>query len=312
MNKSERLNDMILYLNDKNTFNLKDLMTKYNISKSTALRDVVSLEKIGMPIYSEHGRNGYYGILQNRLLSPIIFTMNEVFALYFSMLTLRAYESTPFHLSIEKLKKKFEKCLSVEKNERLNKMEKVLDLASIQHNNECPYLNDILQYAIEENVCHVIYKKKGIDRAYLVQFFHVSSSFGQWYATGYNYESQSTKVFRCDKITSITKANHTSKPMTDFLKPADALFKTKDAIDFEVEIAEGGVDIFYKEHYPSMTLHSENNKHYIRGFYNSGEENFIANYFMGYGTHILSAKPQTLKVHIKDHLMSLVKHFSEM
>jgi predicted DNA-binding transcriptional regulator YafY len=90
------------------------------------------------------------------------------------------------------------------------------------------------------------------------------------------------------------------------------LFKTKDAIDFEVEIAEGGIDVFYKEHYPSMTLHSENNKHYIRGFYNSGEENFIANYFMGYGTHILSAKPQTLKVHIKDHLMSLVKHFSEM
>lgn len=65
MNKSERINDMMLFLNDKNIFNLKDLMEKYSISKSTALRDVEALERIGMPIYSQSGRNGYYGILPN-------------------------------------------------------------------------------------------------------------------------------------------------------------------------------------------------------------------------------------------------------
>ncbi|WP_418789034.1 helix-turn-helix transcriptional regulator [Paenibacillus lutimineralis] len=73
-------------------------MDKYHISKSTALRDISSLDQLGMPIYSEHGRHGRYGILQNRLLSPIIFTMDEVYALYFAMLTLEAYQSTPFHL----------------------------------------------------------------------------------------------------------------------------------------------------------------------------------------------------------------------
>lgn len=104
MNKPERMNDMMLFLNDKNSFNLRDLMDKYNISKSTALRDIESLERIGMPIYSQHGRNGHYGILRNRLLSPIVFNIDEVFALYFSMLTLRTYETTPFHLSVEKLK----------------------------------------------------------------------------------------------------------------------------------------------------------------------------------------------------------------
>lgn len=83
MNKSERINDMMLFLNDKNIFNLKDLMEKYSISKSTALRDVEALERIGMPIYSQSGRNGYYGILRNRLLSPIVFNMDEVYALIF-------------------------------------------------------------------------------------------------------------------------------------------------------------------------------------------------------------------------------------
>ncbi|EIX3678579.1 TPA: HTH domain-containing protein, partial [Listeria monocytogenes] len=134
MNKSERLNDMMLFLNDKNTFQLSDIMTKYDISRSTAIRDIKSLEEIGMPIYSERGRNGHYQVLRNRLLSPIVFNIDEVFALYFSMLTLKAYETTPFHLSVEKLKTKFERCLSAEKIEMLRKTEEVFSLGYIKHN----------------------------------------------------------------------------------------------------------------------------------------------------------------------------------
>jgi len=67
MNKSERLNDMIRYLNGREFFNLNDLKEKYKISKSTALRDIESLEQLGMPIFAEHGRHGRYGILKNRL-----------------------------------------------------------------------------------------------------------------------------------------------------------------------------------------------------------------------------------------------------
>ena len=55
-------------------------MDKYNISESTALRDIISLEEIGMPIFSEYGRYGRYGILKHRLLSPINFTLLSCYA----------------------------------------------------------------------------------------------------------------------------------------------------------------------------------------------------------------------------------------
>ena len=145
MRKSTRLNDMMIFLNDKSYFNLKDIMQEYGISKSTAIRDIQSLEEIGMPIFSETGRNGRYGILKNRLLSPIIFTVDEMYALYFAMLTLNAYESTPFHLSIEKLKKKFETCLSDELIKTINKMEHTLSLEGTKHYNSSPLLKDILE-----------------------------------------------------------------------------------------------------------------------------------------------------------------------
>ena len=48
MTKSERINDMIIFLSKKNYFNLKDITERYSISKRTALRDVQSLEKLGL------------------------------------------------------------------------------------------------------------------------------------------------------------------------------------------------------------------------------------------------------------------------
>ncbi|EJE7391105.1 YafY family transcriptional regulator, partial [Listeria monocytogenes] len=276
MNKSERLNDMMLFLNDKNTFQLSDIMTKYDISRSTAIRDIKSLEEIGMPIYSERGRNGHYQVLRNRLLSPIVFNIDEVFALYFSMLTLKAYETTPFHLSVEKLKTKFERCLSAEKIEMLRKTEEVFSLGYIKHNNQCEFLDIILQFTMEEKVCQINYDKNGTEKTYIVQFYNISSAYGQWYVTSYNFETKRMQVFRCDRILGLEENDaFEAKKLVDFKRAAENFYKKEDVTNFEVEIASNGVDLFFKENYPSMRLRQEQGKNFIRGYYNKGEERFI-------------------------------------
>ncbi|HDM9245146.1 TPA: YafY family transcriptional regulator, partial [Listeria innocua] len=271
MNKSERLNDMMLFLNDKNTFQLSEIMAKYGVSRSTAIRDIKSLEEIGMPIYSERGRNGHYQVLRNRLLSPIVFNIDEVFALYFSMLTLKAYETTPFHLSVEKLKTKFEHCLSVEKIEMLRKTEEVFSLGYIKHNNQCEFLDIILQFTMEEKVCQINYDKNGTEKTYIVQFYNISSEYGQWYVTSYNFKDKRMQVFRCDRILGLKESDaFEAKKLVDFKRDAENFYKKEDATNFEVEIASNGVDLFFKENYPSMKLRQEQGKNFIRGYYNKG------------------------------------------
>ncbi|EAA0405280.1 YafY family transcriptional regulator [Listeria monocytogenes] len=313
MKKSERLNDMMLFLNDKNVFQLSDIMTKYDISRSTAIRDVKSLEEIGMPIYSERGRNGHYQVFRNRLLSPIVFNIDEVFALYFSMLTLKAYETTPFHLSVEKLKTKFERCLSAEKIEMLQKTEEVFSLGYIKHNNQCEFLDVILQFTMEEKVCQINYDKKGIEKTYVVQFYNISSAYGQWYVTSYNFETKRMQVFRCDRILELEE-NHAfeAKKLTDLKSETDYLYKKKDAINFEVEIASNGVDLFFKENYPSMKLNQEQGRNVIRGFYNRGEEPFIINYLLGFGDKINMVQPDSLKEMLLNELKSLQNHLQKL
>ena len=311
MNKSERINDMMLFLNDRSSFNLKDIMEKYNISRSTALRDISSLEEIGMPIYSQTGRNGHYRILPNKLLSPIVFNTDEIFSLYFSMLTLKAYETTPFHLSIEKLKEKFERCLPSDKIELIHKTEKVLSFGTVKQVNHCEFLKDILEFTLDEKICRIEYSKNNVIEQYYLQFFNISSKYGQWYAIGYNFKTEDYKVFRCDKILNMEESTeYSSKSLSELMTSYDISLKKKGYTEFELEISKAGSDLFYKENYPSMKLFHENGKYFIRGFYNSGEENFITGYFMNYGKNILSIKPFFLKNLIITRIKNLENYFN--
>lgn len=313
MNKSERINDMMIYLNNKSYFNLKDLMNRYQISKSTALRDVEALEALGMPIFTEHGRNGRYGILKNKLLSPILFRINEVYALYFAMLTLKGYQTTPFHLDLLSLQKKFESCLAEEQIRKLNQMDRVFSLEVSGHPNASPLLGDILEYCLSEQVCTVRYQKHDTIRDLQMEFFNISSSFGQWYVTGYNHETQKVQVCRCDRILSLEENQSFSPVSAQALASLRSnLFREHNAVSFKVYLTAEGVDLFYKEHYPSMQLEYDNQLPYIQGFYNEGEEKFIADYFLSYGSAILKIRPAALQNLMIERCRMLAGHFEQL
>lgn len=310
MKKAERLNDMLLFLSDKSTFNLKDLMQRYGISRSSALRDIQALEELGMPLYAQPGRNGGYRLLPNRLLSTIVFTVDEMHALYFAMLTLRAYQSTPFHLCVESLQSKFEGCLSKNQTAAVHRMADILQLDTAPHPNTCPWLKDILQLAVAETPCVIAYQKRAV-RQYTVQFFELSAAYGQWYGTAYNFETEKPQVFRCDKIISVQEAGQLQgKPLQDFDQPPEGLYRAADATAFTARLTEKGADVFYREHYPSVRLCTEEGRPCLKGFYHADEEAFIADYLIRYGDTVTALEPPKLKRLVAERLRALLQSYA--
>ncbi len=177
MNKSQRINDMLIFLNKKRQFNLKDIMNRYHISKSTALRDIASLETLGIPIYSDLGRNGSYKILSNDLLSPIVFSIDEISALYFSMLTLENYNMCPFDIDLQKLKEKFENSISEQQLSKIAKIEKILqpEVRKTINNSQLRIILDILLNRQEE-FFPIKYEQQSLQ----VQFIKLFSHKGVW------------------------------------------------------------------------------------------------------------------------------------
>ncbi|HNU80159.1 MAG TPA: hypothetical protein PLW98_00405 [Bacillota bacterium] len=102
-----------------------------------------------------------------------------------------------------------------------------------------------------------------------MQFFRISASFGQWYATGFSFDTNKVQVFRCDKITALEESTlYSPRPVKELTSlPADA-------------------------------------------FRHEGEENFIANYFLGYTDNIISVKPKKLKKLLQDRISALESHYS--
>ena len=210
MNKSERLNDMIRYLSGKNSFRLRDLMERYSISRSSALRDVRALEELGLPIFTRVGRGGSYGILPNHLLTPILFTVDEMYALYVAMRTLDSYQTTPFHLDVVRLREKFEECAPL-------------------HRTSLHRIADILQFAVKEQPCVIYYQKKEL-RRYTVQFFEIRAAYGQWYGTAHDFEMGQARVFRCDRITAVEECMDVAgMPLSSFARPSEELYRRADA-----------------------------------------------------------------------------------
>ena len=114
-------------------------------------------------------------------------------------------------------------------------------------------------------------------------------------------------------------------PLSSFARPSEELYRRADALSFVVEITGKGRDFFYKEHYPSMRLVEENGRYYIHGFYNVGEEEFIADYFIHYyghffwlllrcndGDEVQTVESMALREVIRTRLRTLTMHYKEM
>ena len=134
-----------------------------------------------------------------------------------------------------------------------------------------------------------------------------------WYDTTHDFEMEQARVFRCGRITVVEECTDvTGMPLLSFAHPAEDLYCRVDALSFVVEITAQVRDFFYKEHYPSMRLVEENGRYYIHGFYNVGEEEFIADYFIHYGDEVQTVESMALREMIRTRLRTLTMHYKEI
>lgn len=106
MKKSTRLNHMMTFINENPEFNLNDLMKDFNISRSTAIRDIKDLEELGVPLYSTNGKNGGYKVIRDRYVTKIGFTDEEMVNMMFALNSISSIKQLPFQVTYEQLYRK--------------------------------------------------------------------------------------------------------------------------------------------------------------------------------------------------------------
>ena len=78
MTKQERLAQMLMYVQDKKSFNLKDIMEKYSVSNRTAKRDVQALKRSALRIQSTPGIKCGCKVIDGQSVQGVLLTKDEL------------------------------------------------------------------------------------------------------------------------------------------------------------------------------------------------------------------------------------------
>lgn len=321
MKKSERMNQMLRFINQKQQFTLQDLMQEFQISKRTALRDITSLEELGAPIYVEYGRYGGYRLLQQMQLPPISFNTGELHALYFAMQALRSFSSLPFQISFRTIHEKFMNALSDKQRQDIENIQHRVYFQHTEQIRDSAHLEFLLMAAVQNIVIQITYanQRRSSDQRpsstntniRTIQPIALYTRKGYWYCQAYDLHKQAYRVFRCDRIISAETTE--IEPLTHvkelYSQDAQSLWKpSEQAIPFKCLIDEAGMELFQQEHFPSMQISEKRGHMYLVGSYEPHELDFIVRYLAGYGKSIKIMEPVILQKALRQYYLDLLDH----
>ncbi|MEK3940541.1 WYL domain-containing protein [Bacillus sp. FSL R5-0431] len=310
MKKSERLNQELIFLSDKYSFQLKDLETEFGISKRTALRDMEELESMGLAFYVENGRSGGYRLVKQSPMVPIYFNIDEVQAIFFALKALDLVSATPFKKSYSQIRQKLFATMSDERKQMITETLEVIHYYNVAPVSEQNHLELFLQAMREDQIVKMTYTQNENKRIRL-QFLELFYRNGIWFTKAYDVQNKKWGIYRCDFMKDLIIEEEGRDTYTkEELKAMQLEYeKTYHDISFKCRLTEQGKEKFLKNHYPSMRLEIIENTPYIVGGYNQEELSYMTHYLISFGKHVKIEYPDELKESYLNQLQEMVDQY---
>ncbi|XXM71366.1 helix-turn-helix transcriptional regulator [Lysinibacillus sphaericus] len=254
MKKVERINTIMRYINNRSYFTISEIMQEFNISRSTAIRDIREIESMGMPLESEVGRDGGYAVMNNSVLPSIHFTDSEIKALFIAFMASRN-QQLPYLKSRQSLAEKLLGLIPDYQQESLVLLNQILlfegtnpsnpdllDLTDLPH----PMLEKLIQLLLMDNHLLLTIKEEKSIKAYPIFLLHLYREKSLWQIEGFDLIEEKKRVFPVDNLTNV-EPYHTNKRVTK-KKVLKKLSKQKEMINLVIELGPNAVAQFKKYH----------------------------------------------------------------
>lgn len=312
MKKSERINQELFFINEHKEFNLADLMKRFGISKSTALRDIEELESLGVPLYVDSGRYGGYKVIHQGLLPPIYFNEKEVSAIFFSLQLLKSVVDSPFGHSYEHISQKLVETFDQKRQTQILRTVESVRYEGITQIAATDNLDKLFACILNEQLVTFTYTRYTTQKREIAPI-RLSILDGFWYCTGFDVIKKEWRTYRCDfiEIIEIKEGGlRLSKAERDasFIQQEESYRR----IPFKVKTTQKGKEFFLKRHFSNMCLTQTKGNCYIEGKINSRELEFLATYLIGFGKEVRIQEPVELKETYKNLLREMLEQQDDL
>lgn len=310
MNKNERLIQQMIYINARKQFNLSDLIETFHISRSTALRDISSLEELGVPLYSEKGSHGGYRVLANQLLPPIYFSNNEWQSIFFSLQVLKGLLKTPFQHNYLEIQQKLLAVLPARQKEQVQQAGQAIQWTGLNQQKEAPLIAELFAAIIQQQVIEIEYNRYRANQR-IIQPLRLSIWDGYWYCFSWDINKQEFRNFRCDYIQALHLTNQPAMTWTEeeMNTRVQKQFEQQRPWSLRVKVNEQGIEQFYQKSYENMSLLQTDTETYIVGTFGENELPFLVKYFLAFGQDIQIISPPILRTHYQQYVKSLLTQY---
>ncbi|MEQ2527388.1 HTH domain-containing protein [Bacillaceae bacterium CLA-AA-H227] len=207
MKKVERINIIMRYINNRSHFTITEIMREFNISRSTAIRDIREIEAMGMPLVAEVGRDGGYFVMHNSVLPEVRFTNNEVKALFIAFMATRN-QQLPYLKSRQSLAEKLLGLISENQQDELVLLNQILlfegtnphnpdllDLSDLPH----PMLEKLIQILLMDSYLLITVKEE----SFPIYLLHLYREKSVWLIEGYDLKEEKRQIIPVDNLTNI-------------------------------------------------------------------------------------------------------------
>ncbi|EHB66008.1 helix-turn-helix transcriptional regulator [Paenibacillus lactis] len=243
MQKSQRLIQLIMMINAKKSFTVRELADEFGLSTRTITRDLQELSELGIPIYSIQGRGGGYKLLQDRMLPPISLSESEAIAMFFACQSLDYFGSLPFGEGAGSALQKFYHYLPADIKEQIDRLDGRIMLWSPYRSMAPGILQTLMQAIMTGEVVTMEYNSSSGIAERDIQPIGLYTSSGYWYCPAYCFEGGDIRQFRADRI--LSAALNPSVPPRDEIRKMTLMNKPEkghlDQTVLHIEITRKGV-----------------------------------------------------------------------
>lgn len=311
MEKSLRLMALIMTINQKRKFKVKDLAEEFGVSQRTILRDLQELGEIGVPLFSETGRHGGYQVLNDAVLPPISFTEQEALSMFFAYQSLLMYTSLPFEAQYASALKKFYYNSSDLVKARIDKMKDRIVFWIPQRPLPTPCLGAVLEAAIDQKVVSITYdSEQGISERDILPI-GIYTAQGLWYCPAYCFKSREYRLFRVDRMMSCGIKKEQS-PLPEPVLTLKTWFASNSSENVQllmrVKLTRKGMRKLETQYWKPDELQSlDDGTGILKARIDERDISFCAHLFLGYGTDAEVLEPESLRNEIRRELEDIEK-----
>lgn len=254
MKKVERINTIMRYINNRSHFTISEIIREFNISRSTAIRDIREIEAMGMPLVAEVGRDGGYFVMHNSILPVVRFTDNEVKALFIAFMATRN-QQLPYLKSRQSLAEKLLGLISEIQQDDLVLLNQILlfegtnphnpdllELSDLPH----PMLEKLIQALLLDSHLLITVKEDEETKFYPIYLLHLYQEKSHWIIEGFDIKEEKKKMFLVDHLINVE--TYTPKNRLSKKKISEKLSKRDEAINLVLELGPKAITQFKKYH----------------------------------------------------------------